>query len=339
MDTFPCLPTMKFTNRDKFLIYAELAKMVKAGFGFDRGADLLIEHASSPVQRRFALGLKKGLEKGETISEAMGKIPLGITDLEISVVQAAESSGSLETGFGYLHDYFHSIWQTQRRIRARLVYPFILLHLAILLPMVPDLFSGTTVADLMQRLGISLLVLYGAVALIWMWASILTVAARKNPGADRFLGTLPLIGKARKLIAWQRFSHVFGMFVRSGQKITTGLETAGNATQSARLIKACSRIAEAIRSGNQLGPSFLREKAFASDFARSIQSAEAAGTLDEDLARWAQFYDQSVENQMEKIGRMIPGILYFSVVIFVGWKIIEFYQGYVQTIMDVINEI
>ncbi len=267
------------TNRDKFLLYAEMTKMVKAGFGFDRASELLLRQAGSPAQRRFAEGLQKGLRRGESLADAMDQMPLGITNLETSIVRAAEASGNLEEGFAYLHGYFHTLWKTNRQVVVRLVYPFVLLHLAVFLPALPKLIMDPSLGVL-QEVGIRLGVLYAGVAVLGLAAVLLNRRAAVDRVADGLLSVLPLLGRARQLIAWQRFCSVLGMYVRSGQKISTGLDAAALASQSARIHQAGSRLAEVARSGSPDGDVMQRQRAFPEDFARSISMAETAVTLD-----------------------------------------------------------
>ncbi len=329
---------MKLTNRDKWLIYSELAKMVKAGFGFDRSTEVLKEQAGSPAQRRFAQALQKGLKKGETLTDALAQVPFGITDLEINVVRAAEQSGSLDEGFAYLHDYFRSVHETERQIQTRLIYPFVLLHLAVLLPVLPKLVLGTDLPSIARQLGTNFAFLYMGAALLWLLMSLLRHQARTDLMADRFLATLPLVGRARKLISWQRFCSVFGMYVRSGQKISDGLSAAGNATQSAMVNRASQRLAEVARSGNPVGAALMKQRAFPNELSRSLQNAETTGTLDEDLRRWSSYYEDAVENQMEKVGTLVPRFIYMIVVVFVGWQIISSYSEYLGGIEDMLEE-
>lgn len=332
---------MRLSLRDKTQLYTELAKMVKAGFGFDKSAAVLEEQAANSAQRSFAQSIQGGLKNGKTISQSIDKSELGVSDLETSVIRASEEGGVLEDGFGYLRDYFSTVRQTRSQIRSRLIYPAVILHFGILIPPVlksiTNSMTGAAKVNVGAEILTSLLVIYAIVAVFWIGGSWLHRAARKGKPFDRFLRFLPLIGPTRRAIALERFTNVFRIYILCGQKISNGLEAAGDATQSAVVDSAAKRIAEIARQGNSIGDAFLAESDFPRDFARSTANAEQTGTLEEDLKRWSSFFSDSVVQQMEKIGFWTPRILSVLVMVYVGWQIVSWYAGYLNNALDMMD--
>ncbi len=333
---------MRLSLRDKHQLYAELAKMVKAGFGFDRSAAVLEEQAANAAQREFSRAIQEGLKGGQTISQAIAQSSLGVTALETSVIRAAEEGGALEEGFGYLRDYFATVQRTRRQIRGRLIYPAIVLHFGMLIPpflkSMTKTMTGQGSVNLGAEIATTFAVVYGLAALVWLGARWLHRAARTNEPIDRFLRLLPLVGPTRRAIALQRFCNVFRIFILSGQKISTGLDAAGNATQSAVVSAAGARLAGVASGGDSIGEAMLAESAFPRDFARSTANAEQTGTLEEDLRRWSAFYADSVDGQMEKVGFWLPRLLFLAVMIYVGWQIVSWYSGYLGDMLKMMDE-
>ena len=332
---------MALSLRDKHQLYTELAKMVKAGFGFDRSASLLEDQASNSAQREFARTIQTGLTEGKTISQSIAHSGLGISDLEVSVIRAAEEGGVLEDGFGYLRDYFATIQKTRSQIRSRLIYPAFILHLGILIPPVLRFITNSMVGksggNILNQILISIVVIYGLIAIFWISGRILHRAGRKSQMIDRFLRMIPLIGKTRRFIALERFCNVFRIYVLCGQKISTGLDAAGDATQSAVVTSAAHRLGEVARGGNPIGEAMQAESAFPRDFSRSTANAEQTGTLEEDLKRWSTFFSESVGGQMEKLGFWIPRILSLLVFVYIGWQLVSWYMGYLQSALDMMD--
>jgi type II secretory pathway component PulF len=94
------------------------------------------------------------------------------------------------------------------------------------------------------------------------------------------------------------------------------------------LRRAGSRVGAVAREGNPLGPAFMAEAAFPSDFSRSYSTGEEAGTLDTDMGNWARLFQQKAESAMKTSSKMVPKVLYFCIMAFVAWKIIGFFTGY-----------
>jgi len=59
---------MQLSNREKFLLYTELSKLVAAGFGIGKSAELLRGQAGSGAARQYAKDLESGLAQGLTVA-------------------------------------------------------------------------------------------------------------------------------------------------------------------------------------------------------------------------------------------------------------------------------
>ncbi len=332
---------MSLSLRDKHQLYTELAKMVKAGFGFDRSAAVLEEQAVNAAQRKFASAIQEGLKDGKTISQSIAQSQLGVTDLETSVIHAAEEGGALEDGFGYLRDYFATVRKTQSQIRSQLIYPAVILHLGIIVPPILKGLTGAMMGSpqnsILRDVLISMAVIYALGATLWFVGRFLHRLARSSQFVDRCLRMIPLLGKTRRFIALERFCNVFRIYVLCGQKISTGLDAAGDATQSAVVTQAARRLGDVARSGSSIGEAMLDETSFPRDFARSTANAEQTGSLEEDLGRWSSFYSDSTVAQMEKLGFWLPRILFFFIMCYVGWRIIAWYSDYIQSALDMMD--
>ena len=329
---------MRLSLRDKVQLYHELSKLVKAGFGFDRSVELLEDQARNRAQGAFANAIRKGLQKGRTITQSIDESGVGVSPLETSIIRAAEGGGVLEDGFEYLKEYFEAQFETRRDILVRLIYPAILLHLAAFLPVVPDLVLGNGFASLQRSFGLLGMIYFLAVTLgasAWM----LNESGRTNLRVDSFLRNIPLIGGAKRFLALQRFCNVFRIFVLSGQRISEGLQEGGTAAQSAVLRDAAHRTADIARSGHQIGPAMEGESAFPRDFSRSITNAEISGTLDQDLGHWSALFRDRVRAKMGIIARWVPQIILVSVLVWVGWKIIGTYrERIINPMMDMLDQ-
>jgi len=76
--------------------------------------------------------------------------------------------------------------------------------------------------------------------------------------------------------------------------------------------------------------------AFPPAFARSYATAEEAGSLDKDLARWASVYQEDAARGTKAAAGVISKGVYFAVLLFVAWTIISVYSG---AVLDPIREL
>jgi type II secretory pathway component PulF len=110
--------------------------------------------------------------------------------------------------------------------------------------------------------------------------------------------------------------------------------SAARASGSGLIRQAGRRLAAALEQGRSLGPEFIACGAFPSAFARSYATAEEAGGLDEDLARWALVYQDDASRAAKALSVAVPKIFYGLIVAFIVWQIISFWSGYYGMLED-----
>jgi type IV pilus assembly protein PilC len=330
---------MQLSNREKFLLYAELTKLVAAGFGIGKSAELLAGQAGGRAVRRYAEDLQSGLAEGLTVADAVARGGSNASGLEVAILRATETGGVLAEGLLYLRDHFEAQWKLWRTIRSRLAYPAALLHFAAFVPVIPPLVTG-------KALGSSAGLAVGTLALVyvlavgfWLGSKILGDRAQTQVGVDQLLRRIPLLGGARRLIGLQRFSGIFRVYLVCGSTASVGLDGAGEATQSAVMRRSANRLARHAEAGEALGGHLEVDPVFPGDFARSLSNAERIGGLEEDLKRWADWYGQAVAARLDLIGVWIPKAIYFGVAIYVGWQVIRTYLGVYEPMLKDLEQL
>ncbi len=344
---------LKLSLKQKEQFYQELAKFVESGFGFDRACQSIAELGQAPqLHRTICRSIRKHLESGESISEAMRKASPSITALEWTVVEAAERGGVLEKGLRRLAEYFHRLRETRQILWRNMLYPVAVLHMAVVLGVVTTKVAGAFQGDGPSGAAGAFAFLTDAGSGILLWLAILYLLCaifavvigfifqqgQTSLWADRLLQRIPVIGGARRYLALSRFTEAFSAGVTAGQKMSRSLRGAAAAAQSAVIGKAGNRIAKAAEEGKPIGDAFLAQgRAFPGDFCRSIHNAELAGALDKDLERWSREFDERATAGIKAVAVWLPRILYGGVVCVVIFVVIRFaltYYGAIQGILD-----
>jgi len=324
----------------KHLFYAEMAKLLEAGFDIRRAAVVLADTRIPASQAALLRDLNRGLDAGASITDAFGKDRETISPLERSIIGAGERGGKLAPAFQHLADYFGMVAAARREVVKGLVYPLIILHLGIFIGKVPAaLMTGALSAgQILGSLAMTLLLVYGLAFVMLLGLRALLKLAPEHHAIDRLINWTPWVGKARRNLAMARFCKVYHACLLAGISMS---ETAGMAAEAARsgvLRGAGARLVEAAKDGQRLGPCFLAESAFPKNFARSYATGEEAGTLDTDLARWARLFQNDAESSVKSAAQMLPKVLYFVILLFVAWKIVGVYSGYYENIFEQLGE-
>ncbi|MEZ5325356.1 MAG: type II secretion system F family protein [Verrucomicrobiales bacterium] len=318
-------------------LYAEMAKLVGAGFSAEKAADALLnQHESGPVAT-FAQGLKNGLNGGMSVADAISNSSLSVSELEKSILKSAEKGGRLEEGFDHLSDYFSLLDSTRKQIIRNALYPIAMIHVAV--PLSAFVTSTFTDATFVATLIKWFVIIYGIGAALGFATWFMIKKGKTSIAVDRFLNSIPVVGKARRSLALTRWCKVLHIHLLAGGKTAEGVELAGNASQVAGLQRSAMRMVPEIRSGNPLGPLLLVNSAFPRDFSRAILTAEQAGELDTEMSQWASYMQSSAVASMEGLGEWLPRVFYVIILVFVGYLVVNGYQQYLSKALGILDSI
>jgi type II secretory pathway component PulF len=277
--------------------------------------------------------MQAGLENGKTIAESFGSDRSLVSDLERSIIGAGERGGRLAPAFQHLADYFQLLASARAEAVKSMIYPTVLLHLGIILGGLPGaIMDGESMGSVLTGIAITLGVVYAVGFAVVMLSRLLLKAAPTNAAVDGLLNLVPLLGRARRDLALARFTKVYHICLLAGLSMQETAATATRAAQSGRIAEAGGQLADTVKLGDRLGPVFLANRVFPKAFARSYATAEESGMLDKDLARWANLFEQDALRGAKRVSAAIPKIFYGLVVVFVVWKILGFYQGYLNSL-------
>ncbi len=323
----------------KAQLYHELAKLSGAGFPITQAAETALDARPPADQRRFLEGLKSGIEGGARLSGAADAAG-DISPLEVSVLRAAEEGGRIPEGFGHLARYFEMRHKAARKIRAGLVYPAVLLHLAVLLPALPKAAMSRDIGGTAIGVATTLFAAYALVCVGVLAYRRLSRSARDSRGADSLLRRIPMVGKTRHAFALSRFAEVLRIGLLSGRGPLKSLRSAADASGSGTIRDAvATEVLPEIESGHPAGPALLADRGrnFPPTFARAYATAEESGTLDTEMGRWATAFAGQAETAIDRLSAAAPKVIYFGVVILVVWQIFQLagmYFAPIQGLMD-----
>lgn len=324
---------------EKSSLYRELAKLTQADFHLDRSLQLLLSQKRAPGRRVFLEGVQKGLDEGKGLTESIRTYNQElVSPLELTLIEAGEKSGRLSPAFHHLAHYFASADNAEKQMRGAMVYPLILLHLAIILPELPTAVVSAQRSEIFLRLALWIGLLWVGLIGLSFLARWLSKKAQTSATLDTQLNRIPWIGPARQHWAMARFTQVFHAGLLAALRMSEISRLAGDASQSGRLKQGGYQAAELIEAnGESLSLALADSQVFDPHFINSVATAEEVGKLDDEMARWTATETANAEDAMGRASVWLPKICYGLVVGFVAYRIISMllsYYGEVLKIMD-----
>ncbi|EMI42570.1 MULTISPECIES: type II secretion system F family protein [Pirellulaceae] len=245
----------------------QLSILQDAGLPILRSLKILEQNQKPGKLKNALMDVCDEIEGGSTLSEAMAKCPKVFNRLYVNMIKAGEAGGALETILNRLADFLESAESLKRKVKGALIYPVIVVTVAILILTFIMLFIVPTFEKMFDEFGLTLpaptmllIAMSNYIAGYWflliampVCALILIKLMRKfkhgRIGFDMFILRVPIFGALIEKNILARTTRTLGTLISSGVPIMEGLnitrETAGNAMFE----KLYTKVAEQIREG------------------------------------------------------------------------------------------
>jgi type II secretory pathway component PulF len=135
-----------------------------------------------------------------------------------------------------------------------------------------------------------------------------------------------------------RFCATYEMQLQAGINVMDGVRASAEASQSAHIQSTLQRLRPQMVAGNSLGTLITGEGAFPAALQRSIRLGEESGSLDEDLIRWAGYYQKTAVSALETLGTWISRIIYLVVAMYFIYSIFQAELGQIHALNQVMKE-
>lgn len=324
----------------------EFATLEQADIPLDHSLRLLQTQGGSPALRALADEILRRVVDGASLSDALtARSELFGADY-INIVRAGETMGNVAQALGDVADMLERRVEMRARIQSGLVYPALLIVLAILST---GVVLGTLVPNIapifvdngkpMPR-GLQFIIdmetnwrLF-AFALGFVVASLLALrryAAAHLPlqiKIDRALLGLPYVGAVSAKYQTARFTRTLGSMLKAGVPLLQGLESARAVVSNRYLNFELGNVIEAVRGGGALSSALERVERLPPTAAQMTRIGEEVGKLDEILLRLALMFERQTQRSIERAVGLITPTLTILIAGLVG--------GLVMTVMDAV---
>ena len=293
-----------------------LASLLEAGLTVEQSFNALIEQAENERERQVLAALRGEVLAGSTVAKALASFPNVFSELYRTLIAAGEASGQLPRVLSKLADYLEDRHALRSRLAIALIYPSIVLAVALVvvgallvyvLPQVVQVFQHAH-KDL-PLLTRALIAFSGFLQATWVgWialaiaAAVAVRAALKRPRAraaiHRFLWRSPLLGRVLRHLDASRLAATLSILVSSRVPILQALDAGTGVMMLVPMREALATAARGVREGATLSRSLAATAAFPPVMVHLIASGETSGMLDEALARAARQQQNDIATRL-----------------------------------------
>ncbi len=317
-------PSIK--TADLALVTRQLATLMRAGMPIEESLKAVVEQTEKTKIKSILLGVRARVMEGHTLADGMSEFPNVFNHLYRSMVAAGEKSGHLDPVLERLADYTEKRQQTRQKIIAAIVYPVLLVLVAISVVSILLIFAVPNVVEKFQDMGhelpMSTRALIGITDFItawgWLLAAVVILAfvgfryALRNKEFrlrwHRRILNLPMIGKISRGVNSARFARTLSILHSSGVPLLDAMAISGDVLSNDALREAVDEARTRVREGSTLKGALQVSGYLPPMMLHMIGSGEASGELEEMLRRAAENQEWTFENMLE-VGLSILGPL------------------------------
>jgi len=328
---------------DLVVFSRQLATMIDAGIPLVQALGILSEQIDNKSLKSVVITARQDIEAGMSFCDALSKHPYVFSELFINMSRAGEASGMLDDVLDRLASYLEKTAALQRKIKSSLVYPTVVVSMAVLitavllLKVVPtfkgifEMLGGTLPLPTRILIGVSdmvrhyfLVVLILSIGVIILFQRYIdTPKGRYN--FDNVQLHFPVLGELFRKVAVAKFSRTFATLVKSGVAVLNALEIVGKTAGNKVVEKAVGNCRTAVRDGEPIAQPLTKSGVFPPIVCRMIGVGEQTGQLEKMLTKIADFYDDQVDAAVAGLTSLIEPLVIAFLGIVIGGIVIALF--------------
>jgi type IV pilus assembly protein PilC len=334
----------KITPKDIAVFFRQLATMLSAGVPLVQAFDIIGRGHENAGMRELLLKIKAEVESGTGLSDTLAKHPLYFDDLVISLVNAGEQAGVLETLLDKIATYKEKTEYLKAKIKKALFYPTAVIIVAVIVtaillifvvPQFEELFSNfgadlpaftrlvVNLSEFMQEYWWLIFGTLGGAAIAFMQGK---KRSRKfGRILDRMVLKMPIVGPIMHKAAIARYARTLSTMFAAGVPLVEALQSVSGATGNVVYSDAVLLIRDSVATGQQLTFAMNQTGLFPNMVEQMVAIGEESGSLDAMLGKVADFYEQEVDDAVDALSSLLEPLIMSILGVLIGGLVVAMY--------------
>ena len=321
----------------------QFAAMIDAGLPIVQCLSIQGEQTQNKTFRRTLLAIRKDVEGGTTLAEALRKHPRIFDDLYVNMVEAGEMGGALHTILNRIALFIEKANKLKKKVKGAMIYPSSILGVAVIVVSVLMIFVIPVFAELYGSMGKALpaptqiaINISNVFVAYWylIFGSMIGVVVaiklyHKTPAGhmhiDRLLLRMPIIGDLLRKVAVARFSQNMSILLSSGVPILDGLAITARTAGNKVIEKAIMESRVSISQGRTVADPLRESKVFPPMVCQMVAVGETTGGLDVMLKKVAELYEDEVDDAVTNLTALMEPMIMVFLGVILGGLVIAMY--------------
>ena len=323
------------SSKQLTLFTRQLSTLTDAGLPLLRSLQILEAQMKPGKLKNVLANVCDEVEGGAALSEAMAQHPGVFDRLYSKMVAAGEVGGVLDIILQRLADFMEKSQRLRRRIRGALVYPVVVVVVAITILTFIMLFIIPKFEEIFSDFGVALpgltvwlintsrwmagtqpgpqyagwMIVVPSPILAWLFWKLIRKAGPGKALTDRMILMAPVFGTLVRKTTIARFTRTLGTLISAGVPILEAIlitrDTCGNYVFE----RALTRVHDSIREGESFATPLRESKTCDAIVVNMIDVGEETGEMDSMLMKIADNYDEEVDVAVASLVSLLEPIM------------------------------
>ena len=338
----------RISSSDLSMLTRQLATLIQSNMPLDEALTASAQQAKKPKVKSLILQIRARVLEGHSLAYALGDFPHVFSDMFCAMVKAGEHAGFLGVVLEQLADYTENSQYTQQKLKMAMIYPVILMLVAVgvvallmifVVPELVGLFQHSkaelpavtvlliTLSDFINQSGHLLLV--AIIALIVGIKQLFKKPSRRYWWHKVVIKIL-FIGDFFVAADSARFASTLSILASSGVPLLEALKIAGAVLSNLHLREASEQVAVAVKEGMSLNKALEQANVFPPMMVHMVASGEASGELENMLARCAKNQERELEMTLGSVMAIMEPVMIVLMAAVVGLIVVAILLPIIQ---------
>lgn len=322
---------------EDFVIFCrQFATLIRSGIQIDQSLSILEEQTAAKRLRSALYQVHDQIRSGHSLSKAMSDHPKIFPEMFINMVHSGESGGHLDDVLERMADHYEKENKTIQKIKSAMTYPIILIIVAIgvvifLLTSIVPTFANLFSEQGQELPWITKFVMGCSDFIVDYWWIVLLGFLVGLLGFRLFIGTedgrykvdqlkfkFPVFGIVFKKAAIARLTRTMSSLYSSGVSVLHALDITAKVVGNRVLVRVLQESKHSLQQGKQLSEPFARSGLFPAMVIQMIIVGEETGQLDKMMGKIADFYENDVDQSVDRLKAVIEPVMLLIIACLVG---------------------
>lgn len=322
--------------RQKVIFFRILATMVNASLTILKSLSALRKQEKEKNMIKFYDFMIERIQWGNTMHDALSSYYGCFDDAEVSIIEAWERTGRLNTALIQIADQTEKVDSITRKIKGAMTYPIIMIvgmvacTAVLMIKVIPTLTSFfwdpknlptatqyvMAVSDFFINWWFLLLIMCGvAYVALGIW--------KKTKGGkykwDMFLINMPIFGPIMRKVVLSKFARVFSNLLSSGVAVVEAIRIVSSAVGNEVYRQRLLLLRQDIKNGQKIAESLEDDPLFPDLLISMIRVGEETAQIGDTVIKIANFYDEEVDIAIGGIQKLIEPVILVVMAVVIGF--------------------